>query len=212
MIQSQSKEALPRNFLSPSESSSDAISNVKLSPEAAEYVSKRMAEEMLSIDRERDRLVKAMDDEILHAKQRHLYNICGRMQECAQMDDLNPAVYQELYPDVFCRFSQKGTRQRMRTKPKLRKPATDAALLGLPISRTDLLLDLNGRLPTKRDFSQTTDEIALMTTFHRQKWVVHRKDLGENLMKITYFDGSSSLLTDTDVRTLGISFAPLKGK
>jgi hypothetical protein len=192
--------------------SGGATQTLNLSAEAAEYVRVRMEQEMLAIDSERDRLLQAMSDEILHVKQHLLYNICGRMQELAHTGDPTLARYQELHPDVFRRFSQKGTRQKMRRKPRLSKPLTDVAALEKPMPRTDLLFDLNGRPPRPRECRLAADEIALMTTQSRQKWVVRRCNIGDHLAKLTDCDGSSSLLTDSDARTLRISFSSVTRK
>jgi hypothetical protein len=190
----------------------DRTQTSKLSEEAAEYVRMRMDQEMRSIDSERDQLLQAMNDKILRVKERLLYNICGRMQEFAHITDLTLAHYQELYPDVFCRFSHKGTRQKMRRKPRLSKPLTDVAAFEKPMPRPDLLFDLNGRLPNARENRSTAGDVALMTTQNRQKWVVRKADLGNHVAKLTYCDGSSSFLTHSDAKTLGISFSPVTWK
>jgi hypothetical protein len=171
-----------------------------------------MEQEMLSIDMEHDRLVQAMNDEILHVKQRLLYNICGRMQEFAQRGDPTLSQYQTLYPEVFCRFSQKGTRQKMRKRPRLAKPSTDMAALDRPLGRADLLLDLNGSRPRRSRNQQTANDVALMTTSGGQMWVTRRIDATDHVTRVVYCDGSSSLFTDTDAKTLGIAFVPLTRK
>jgi hypothetical protein len=212
MLQSQSTDEASQASIPPSNTAAHAPKSPKLSAEAAEYVRVRMEQEMLSIDSEHDRLVQAMNDEILHVKQRLLYNICGKMQEFAQREDPTLSQCQELYPDVFCRFSQKGTRQKMRRKPKLAKPCTDMAALDRPLGRPDLLFDLNGSRPRRPRNEQTTNEVALMTTLGGQKWVARRTDGADHVQRVTYCDGSSSLLSGTDAKTLGISFSPLTRK
>jgi hypothetical protein len=212
MLESQCASAPPLDSIALPDPSGHPTQTLKLSAEAAEYVRVRMDQEMLAIDSERDRLLQAMNHEILHVKQRMLYDICGRMQEFAHTDDPTLAHYQELYPDVFCRFSQKGTRQKMRRKPRLPKPLTDVAASERPMPRTDLLFDLSGRLPRARENPPAADDVALMTTQNRQRWVVRRSNLGNHIAKLTYCDGSSSLLTDSDAKTLGVSFSPVARK
>jgi hypothetical protein len=203
--------SVPDGAFAVSEPPSEAYILSKLSPEVAESIRIRLDQELQSIDRERERLSQAMNDEILHMKQRCLYDVCGKMNQLAHQDTPNRALYDELYPDVFCRFTEKNTRQRMRKKPKFQKLSVDIAALSRPLPRVDILLDLNVRPKAEEVPVETEDNVAMVTTKLGQRWMarVARKD---GLMALTYCDGSSSLLTETDAKTLGIGLAPWPGK
>jgi hypothetical protein len=182
----------------------------KLSPEVAAYVRDRLSQERLSMDRERERIVHAMNDEILYMKQRHLYDICGQMRELS-LRDPNRAKYEEMYSDVFCRFGQKHTRQKMRRKPKFQKTVADLSFVTRPFAKSDIIMDLNGitRPPPP---PPPSDDLVLMTTKGGQKWIAKKTSQGNGVLKLTYCDGSSSLLTESDAVTLGITFSAVPGK
>jgi hypothetical protein len=157
-----------------------------------------------------------MNDEVLHMKQRYLSDICGKMHQLAHLDAPNRAAYDDLYPDVFCRFSGKNTRQRMlrkpKPKPKPQKLAVDFAALSRPIAKSDILLDLNGCRQAPPAHQDVADEVAVLTTRLGQQWLVRRADRGGGVMSLTYCDGSSSLLTETDANTLGVTFSAVPRK
>lgn len=184
------------------------ISDGNLSPCTAQYVKMRMQQEMLAIDREHDRLTKAMNDEILHMKQRLLYDICGKLQDIAAADESNAAKYREMCPDLFVRFTQKATRKRMRKKPKLQKIPLTMAGLDQPIDPNEVIFDLAGLSSTNDTWYESYEGSAIMTTEGGQKWIVKVNKFGDNLHKIEYCDGSSSLVSDSDLKTLNLRFQP----
>ena len=181
----------------------------ELSPEATKYIQLRLDQEMASIDREQERLMKAMNDEILHMKQRLLYSICGKMQEIVSADEENLRDFRERCPDLFLRFAKKGTRKRMRKKPKFQKNQIVLASVDAPMSRTDVLFDLAGRRRPEDSGTICDTDPVLMRTRNGQKWIVHREEMPGEMMKLVYCDGSSSLVTQSDVRTLDLSFTPI---
>jgi hypothetical protein len=148
-----------------------------------------------------------MSGEVLHMKQRYLYDVCGKMSQLAHQDAANRAAYDDLYPDVFCRFSEKNTRQRMRRRPKAQKPATDAGAFARPVPRAEVLLDLNGSARAAPQRAPPAGDVALLTTRLGQRWIVRRAHLGGELMRLTYCDGSSSLLMEPEARALGVTFS-----
>lgn len=182
----------------------------KLSPEATEYVRLRLDQEMASIDRERERVVQAMNDEILHMKQRLLYTLCGKMQHIASTDEDYMREFRERCPDLYLRFSQKGTRKRMRKKPKLQKSVADLASIDLPMAKSDVMFDMAGRVQADDPSTTCDDDPVVMQTRRGQKWIVRREELPGDMLKLVYCDGSSSLLTQSDIRTLDLSFTPME--
>lgn len=180
----------------------------KLSPAAAQYVKIRMEQEMLAIDRERDRLLKAMNDEILHMKQRLLYDLCSKMQDIAVADESNLAIYKNLCPDLIGNSNQKTTRKRMWKKPRLQKVPLTIAAIEQPIDHEDIIFDLSGCSIPEPVYSSSISGSGIMTTDGGQKWIVKVKKLDDNLHKIEYCDGSSSLVSDSDLKTLNLRFQP----
>ena len=184
------------------------ISECDLSPYTAQYVKMRMQQEMLAIDREHDRLTKAMNDEILHMKQRLLYDICGKLQDIAAADEANAVKYRDMCPDLFVRFTQKATRKRMRKKPRLQKIPLTLAGLDQPIDPNEIIFDLAGLSSTNETWLESYQGSAIMATEGGQKWIVQVKKFGDNLHRIEYCDGSSSLVSDADLKTLNLRFQP----
>lgn len=195
-------------FLSPILPQEEAIRST-FSPETAKYVEMRMNQEMFSIERERIRLVQAMNDEIAHMKQRLLYSVCGKMQELAYSDGENLALYKQMCPDLFTRFTQKGTRKRMRKKPKMQKISMSLGPLEQPLPRTEALIDIScpDPLPPRPSTTNTTE--AIMCTKKGQKWYVKKNQIQDSVTQVTYCDGSKSLLTDNDIKTIKIRFEPV---
>jgi exonuclease VII large subunit len=186
---------------------SEALS--KLDPETARYVSERMEQEMLSIDRERARLEQAMKGQIQHVKQQILHDICRKIQEKGSGDTRNAATHQEMFPDVFGLFSQRSTRQQPRKKLKLQKPSFDLSKFEMEISWNQKLLDLTASQQKTSEIEQESSDLAVLVTRQGQKWIVKKSDMGNGVTKLSYCDGSSSLITDEDAKSLGLSFLPV---
>jgi hypothetical protein len=142
-------------------------------------------------------------------KQRHLYQICGQMRTLSLRDPANRDAYEEVCGDLFCRLGQRPSRPRPRRKP--RDPRVDLAPMSHPIPKADVLMDLNAGARREPGAPPTADATALLRTKNGQRWVVRRSDLGNGLAKLTYCDGSSSLVTAADAGRLGLTFAALGG-
>jgi hypothetical protein len=181
----------------------------KLSPETARHVTVRMEQEMAIINQARARLEQAMNDEILHMKQRILYDICGRIQEKALSDTSNVAFHQETLPDLFGRFPQKGVKKQLRKKPRMQKLNSGFTQSDMEIPRFERVFDLNGRLPKSSGNENSSSDLAVLLTRHGQKWLARKSDAGNGVTKLLYCDGSSSLVTEEDAKTLGLSFLPV---
>jgi hypothetical protein len=181
----------------------------QLSPDVARYVRSRLEQERLSIDCERERLIHAMNDEIRHIKQRRLYEICGQMRELSLRDSENRGAYEEIYPELFCGLGPKPARPKARRKTRDSKAAMDLAVMSRPIPKADVLMDLNGGARLKPVAQPVPRGTALMATKNGQRWIVRRSDAGDGLVKLTYCDGSSSVMTAADAETLGLRFSTI---
>jgi hypothetical protein len=116
---------------------------------------------------------------------------------------------QAAFPEIFARFGQRGARKQLGKKPKFQKPNFDAARLDpelLPSIRTP---DINGCLCPPEIEQDKASEMAILLTRQGQKWVVKRVDVGDGITRLIYCDGSSSLVSQEDVATLGLRFLPL---
>lgn len=180
-----------------------------LSPEATEYVRLRLDQELASINREKQRVIQAMNDEILHMKQLMLYNICSKMQMIASADEDSMREFKERCPDLCLRFSQKGTRKRMRKKPKLQKSVSVLGSVDVPMAKSDVIFDLAGRVHGDDVRGECGQDPVVMKTRRGQKWIVRREEVPGNMLRLVYCDGSSSLVTAGDIQTLDLSFAPI---
>ncbi|KAH0785525.1 hypothetical protein GPJ56_010546 [Histomonas meleagridis] len=180
----------------------------QLDPSSQEYLLMRLEQEMLPIERERERLKKEMNEEILYMKQRLLYNTCGKIQEIT--DD--PNEYEKLKkicPDLFIRFPTRGTKKRMRKKPKPQKLNAEFAAACEPLSQEEILSDLNFVKQEKQKPSSTTEGMSIMVTKSGQKWIVDKEILENGTIKVTYFDGTSSMISKNDYKMLDIHFDPI---
>ena len=167
-----------------------------LGPKASEFV--------------RFRVMQTMKDEILHMKQRLLYDLCSKMQTIAFSDQTNLDIYKDKCPDLFTRFSQKNTKKRIRKKPKLQKLNIPVSNLNNSLDISNLLSDLACVKKNNEDRKMCDDPFVQMTTNSGQKWIVQRFPENNNLTKIKYCDGSSSVITPADVETLNLRFDPIE--
>ena len=180
-----------------------------LSPKACEFVHTRIQQELESIQKDQDRLIRSMNDEILHMKQRILYDMCSKMQSIANLNQENIEIYKEKCPDLFTRFSQKSTKKRMRKKPKLQKLNISPSTLTNHLDLTDILTDLSC-VPKKETKVHTcNDSFSCMTTKNGQKWLVEVVPMDNGMKKLKYCDGSSSVITKADIETLHLQFDPV---
>lgn len=181
-----------------------------LGPAASEFVKLRVQQELNTIQKDRDRIMQTMKDEILHMKQRLLYDLCSKMQSIAFSDQTNLDIYKDKCPDLFTRFSQKNTKKRMRKKPKLQKFNISVSNINQTLDVSNLLSDLACVKKEKEDNKVCDDPFVQMTTNNGQKWLVQRFPVDSNLTKLKYCDGSSSVITSADIETLNLRFDPIE--
>ena len=180
-----------------------------LGPKATEFVRLRIQQELNTIQKDRDRVIHTMKDQILHMKQCLLYDLCSKMQNIAFADQSNLDIYKEKCPDLFTRFSQKNTKKKARKKPKLQKLNIPVSNLNHSLDISNILLDL---ACVKRDnvsYKPCDDPLVQMTTNGGQKWIVQKFPGDNNLTKLKYCDGSSSVIPPADVETLNLRFDPI---
>lgn len=180
-----------------------------LGPKASEFVRLRIQQELNTIQKDRDRIMQTMKDEILHMKQRLLYDLCSKMQTIAFSDQANLEVYKDKCPDLFTRFSQKNTKKRIRKKPKLQKLNIPVSNLNQSLEISNLLSDLACVKKKNEERELCDDPFVQMTTNNGQKWIIQRFPTDNNLTKLKYCDGSSSVIASADVETLNLRFNPI---
>ncbi|OHT14120.1 hypothetical protein TRFO_03149 [Tritrichomonas foetus] len=181
-----------------------------LGPKATEFVRMRIRQEISTINKERERVLQTMKDEILHMKQRLLYDLCTKMQNVAFSDHSNFDTYKDKCPDLFTRFSQKNTKKRMRKKPKLQKVNIPFSTFNHHLDTNTILTDIACVRKSECQHKVCTDPFVQMTTNNGQKWLVQRIPIDDNLTKLKYCDGSSSSITPTDIETLNLQFTSIE--
>ena len=191
-----------------------AFSTNQFFPEVQKFVENRLAIEMQAIDLERSRLNQQMNDEIESAKQRRLSEIASRMQEILESDSSNANEYQALAPALYTKYSLKHPRRKAKKlKTKLPKLSAKDPLL----KKTDILYDLSLAHPTsnlnmKKQLDQDINNIpqkCKLSLNSGQKWMVETQPAGENLIKLTFCDGSHSFLHQTEQSSYGLKFEPI---
>ena len=180
-----------------------------LGPKASQFVRMRIQQEIKTIHKQRDRVIQAMKEDILHMKQRLLYDVCAKMQNLAYSDSQNIELYKEKCPDLFTRFVQKSSKKRMRKKPKLQKPNTQIKSLNQCLDPATILNDIACIKKAEVNEEDCENEFAQMTTRGGQKWIVQKIPIDETTYKIKYCDGTSSSLTRSDIETLKLQFKPV---
>lgn len=206
-MESKDQRFSAKEFVIPVLPNEDEIRS-HFSPDIARYVDMRMNQEMLSIERERARVIQAMDDQLVYTKQRLLYNLCGKMQDFANNDAENLGIYKKMCPELFTRFVQKGTRKKLRKKPKMQKITHILDSLEQPLPRIDALLDISCTDYRPSPHQNTDNSSAIMHTKKGMKWIVNKKILEGSVAQVTYCDGSRSLLSPNDIRAIHVNFEP----
>ena len=178
-------------------------------------MSEPTTEEILALEKEKARVLRAMQEEIAYAKQKRLYDICGKMHEIALGDSEHLEEYKEMVPDLFSRFSYGSIKKRIRKKPRLAKISFQR--IDGPISRYEMLQQLACIQPQKSTspkYSNIKDipETVFLHSNTGQKWKVNTKKINDDVIEITYIDGSSSLLNQSDIDSYKIYFSPVEDK
>lgn len=171
------------------------------------WMERRMALEERAISHERSRVSNAMSSELISAKQRLLSEAWAKMQELVANDKANENTYKQLCPQIFGALSQKFPKKRSSRKPTIPKIGANATKLLL--CEASIINDMCGIPQPQQDIYQLQEGTKLMITATGQKWVVKIQHVRDEIFTLTYCDGSSSQLLQSDIAALGLKFTDI---
>ena len=169
-----------------------------------QWVEARLKFERRAVNHEKDRIIDAMNTDVLLLKQKMLNDCWSKLQEIVASDPSNAAMYKQMCPALFGPLSAKLPKRRTLKKPQL--PKVNVNITRLDLGETRIVSDMCGIKPHD-DGDQTLREgKRIMITQSGQRWVVKIKCVKEGTYCMTYCDGSSSQITQSEAQTLGLRF------
>lgn len=176
-----------------------------LTPECQRFFLGRISQETDSITSEREKLQKAMNDEIVNMKTRLLYKVCSEIREEVSKED-NMSEIKNYCPDLFVKFPNLNVRKRMKNRFKSNKqnvqetePENQHNLNKLSVLKDLNLITTNNDVAfTVIDKDDKDDQFVLMKTKSGQKWIVKKIDNNDKTSKIIYCDGSESIISERE--------------
>ncbi|EAY19080.1 hypothetical protein TVAG_189710 [Trichomonas vaginalis G3] len=180
------------------------MTEIDQAPHNDVWIERRLELEERAITHERSRVSNAMNSELIAAKQRLLSEAWARMQELVSSDKANENMYRQICPQIFGPLSQKFPKKRSAKKPTIPKIGINATKLLL--GEASIINDMCGIPPPQQNNFVLTDGTKLMITATGQKWVVKIQHVRDDIFTLTYCDGSSSQLLQSDIPALGLKF------
>ena len=169
-----------------------------------QWVETRLKFERRAVDHEKNRIIDAMNTDILLLKQKMLNDCWSKLQDIVANDPNNAAMYKQMCPTLFGPLATKLPKRRPLKKPQL--PKVNINITRLDLGESRIVSDMCGIKPTD-NFDRTLREgKRIMITQSGQRWVVKIKCMKEGVFSLTYCDGSASLISQSDVQTLGLRF------